>query len=107
MMGLPDGAVRDVSAEDFQQCLVVRVGDEFVVDLMRQACGIDFAEASRYVGELYFQAHRGTYTSQAATKRRRKSPTGPQVVTPPLKMPPGFCSIARAVTRPPSEAPTR
>ena len=29
---------------------------------------------SRYVGELYFQAHRGTYTSQAKTKRgNRKS----------------------------------
>jgi alpha-mannosidase len=28
----------------------------------------------RYVGELYFQAHRGTYTSQAKTKRgNRKS----------------------------------
>ena len=28
----------------------------------------------RYVGELYFQAHRGTYTSQARTKRgNRKS----------------------------------
>jgi hypothetical protein len=46
MMGLPDGAVREVNAEDFQECLVVRVGDEFVVDLMRQACGINFAEAS-------------------------------------------------------------
>ncbi len=30
--------------------------------------------ATRYVGELYFQAHRGTYTSQARTKRaNRKS----------------------------------
>ncbi|MBN1977337.1 MAG: alpha-mannosidase [Anaerolineae bacterium] len=30
--------------------------------------------AARYVGELYFQAHRGTYTSQARTKRgNRKS----------------------------------
>jgi hypothetical protein len=49
MMGLPDGAVREVSAEDFKECLVVRVGDEFVVDLMRQACGIDYAAASQDV----------------------------------------------------------
>ena len=49
MMGLPDGAVREVSADDFKECLVVRVGDEFVVDLMRQACGIDYAQASREV----------------------------------------------------------
>ena len=27
------------------------------------------AELPRYAGELYFQAHRGTYTSQARTKR--------------------------------------
>jgi alpha-mannosidase len=32
------------------------------------------ADLPRYVGELYFQAHRGTYTSQARTKRaNRKS----------------------------------
>lgn len=49
MMALPDGAVREVSAQDFQACLVVRVADEFVVDLMRQACGIEYAEASREV----------------------------------------------------------
>lgn len=52
MMGLPDGAVREVNAEDFQECLVVRVGDEFVVDLMRQACGIGFSEASAEIVTL-------------------------------------------------------
>lgn len=47
MLRLPDGAVREVTAQDFDECLVVRVGDEFVVDLMRQACGIRYEEASR------------------------------------------------------------
>ena len=32
-------------------------------------CAQDGAPANRYVGELYFQCHRGTYTSQAAVKR--------------------------------------
>ena len=32
-------------------------------------CARDGAPANRYVGELYFQCHRGTYTSQAAIKR--------------------------------------
>ena len=32
-------------------------------------CAQDGAPANRYVGELYFQCHRGTYTSQAAIKR--------------------------------------
>ena len=42
---------------------------EFFVDLERQG-----GPRERYVGELYFQAHRGTYTSQAKTKRgNRKS----------------------------------
>ena len=49
MLRLPDGAVREVTAQDFEECLVVRVGDEFVVDLMRQACGIRYEEASRDV----------------------------------------------------------
>src|SRR4030043_244161 len=36
---------------------------EFFADLKRQG-----SPKERYVGELYFQAHRGTYTSQAKTK---------------------------------------
>ncbi len=55
MMALPDGAVREVSADDFRECLVVRVADEFVVDLMRQACGIEYAEASRDVAVMSVQ----------------------------------------------------
>ncbi len=47
MLKLPDGAVREVTAEDFNECLVVRIGDEFVVDLMRQACGIHYDEARK------------------------------------------------------------
>lgn len=49
MMALPDGAIREVDAQDFQDCLVVRVADEFVVDLMRQACGIEYGEACKDV----------------------------------------------------------
>ncbi len=42
---------------------------EFFEDLAKQGL-----PKERYVGELYFQAHRGTYTSQARTKRgNRKS----------------------------------
>ena len=39
-----------------------------------EECAEDGAPANKYVGELYFQCHRGTYTSQAAIKRgNRKS----------------------------------
>jgi hypothetical protein len=46
MLGLPDGAIREVGPDDLNQYVVVRVGDEFVVDLMKAACGVEYAEAS-------------------------------------------------------------
>ena len=49
MLGLPDGAIRDVQPGDLDQYVVVRVGDEFVVDLMKAACGVEYAEASQEV----------------------------------------------------------
>jgi alpha-mannosidase len=56
---------------DLEGCPRVRMASpiEYFRDL--EARGIPGA---RYVGELYFQAHRGTYTTQARTKRgNRKS----------------------------------
>ena len=46
MLGLPDGAIREIGPDDLNQYVVVRVGDEFVVDLMKAACGVGYAEAS-------------------------------------------------------------
>lgn len=45
MMCLPDGAAREVRVEDFDDCNVVRVADGVGVNLMKQACGIDYEEA--------------------------------------------------------------
>jgi alpha-mannosidase len=59
-----------------------RLGDLEGVPRTRMAHPLEFFKdlecqgipKARYVGELYFQAHRGTYTSQAKTKRgNRKS----------------------------------
>src|SRR5437660_3596400 len=44
---LPDNAVRDLRPGELKQYNVIRVADEIVVDLMRTACGIDYAEASK------------------------------------------------------------
>jgi len=41
----PDNAVRELLPGDLQQYNVIRVADEIVVDLMRSAGGIDYAEA--------------------------------------------------------------
>ncbi|MDQ6764776.1 MAG: hypothetical protein M3Z22_01550 [Verrucomicrobiota bacterium] len=46
---LPDGAVRELDPGDVAKYIVVRVADEIVVDLMRSASGIDYAEAAQDV----------------------------------------------------------
>jgi len=46
---LPDNAVRDLKPGELQQYNVIRVGDEILVDLMRSAAGIDYAEAAKDV----------------------------------------------------------
>lgn len=43
MSKLPDNAVSLMEDDELQTLDVVRVADEFVVDLMARACGIDFA----------------------------------------------------------------
>jgi hypothetical protein len=43
---LEDRAVDGVADEDVARYTVVRVADEVVVDLMGQACGLDYAEAA-------------------------------------------------------------
>jgi hypothetical protein len=42
---LPDNAAAEVADDDVRSYTVVRVADEIVVDLLGQACGIDYAAA--------------------------------------------------------------
>ena len=42
---LPDNAVRELQPGELRQHNVIRVADEFLVDLMRSACGIEYDEA--------------------------------------------------------------
>jgi hypothetical protein len=44
---LPDNAVRELQPGELQQYNVIRVGDEILVDLMRSAGGIDYAQAAK------------------------------------------------------------
>ena len=46
---LPDNAVRELQPGELQKYTVIRVGDEILVDLMRSAGGIDYAEAAKDV----------------------------------------------------------
>jgi hypothetical protein len=45
MAVLPDNAVRHLEENDLETYIVVRVADEFVVDLMLKTCGIAYEEA--------------------------------------------------------------
>ncbi len=44
---LPDNAVRDLQPGELQLYSVIRVADEILVDLMRSAGGIEYAEAAK------------------------------------------------------------
>ncbi|MGP8201606.1 MAG: hypothetical protein ACLQU4_19120 [Limisphaerales bacterium] len=46
---LPDNAVRELQPGELRQYNVIRVADEILVDLMRSAGGIDYAEAAKDV----------------------------------------------------------
>lgn len=46
MSRLPDNAAREVADTDVAGYGVVRVGDEFIVDLMGKACGVTYAQAA-------------------------------------------------------------
>jgi hypothetical protein len=49
LLSLPDAAVRDMAPDDLNRYVVVRIADEIVVDLMRMACGLDYAAAREQV----------------------------------------------------------
>jgi hypothetical protein len=42
---LPDGAAKQITPGEIAQWVVIRVGDEITVDLMRSACGIEYRRA--------------------------------------------------------------
>lgn len=65
MAGLPDGAIRDVTQKDLDEYLVVRIGDEFVIDLMKSACGITYEEAA---GEIQSATVKGVTVPFASPK---------------------------------------
>jgi hypothetical protein len=46
---LPDKAVRELRPGEVSRYGVVRIGDEIMVDLMKSACGIDYAEAAKEI----------------------------------------------------------
>jgi len=52
LMNLPDQAVRDMRPDDIDRYTVVRISDEFVVDIMGKACGIDYGQARNGIEQV-------------------------------------------------------
>ena len=56
MSTLPDNAASLLADDEVQKYQVVRIADEFVVDLLAAACGVTYSEASRG-GIQIFKVH--------------------------------------------------
>lgn len=46
MAVLPDNAIALIADDEIEKYQVVRIADEIVVDLLKSACGVDYARAS-------------------------------------------------------------
>lgn len=47
LASLPDNAISLIKDNEVEKYSVVRIADEFIVDLMKKACGINYDEASK------------------------------------------------------------
>lgn len=55
LLHLPDGAIRELKEKELEEYGVVRIADEFVVDLMLSACGIGYDEAEGFIDIIQIQ----------------------------------------------------
>ena len=81
LASLPDNAVRELRPGELGQYAVIRVADEFVVDLMRSAGGIGYAEAAKDVVvrdvegvPIPFASPRLLWRMKAVTHRAKDAP---------------------------------
>ena len=70
---LPDQAVRDVQPTDLDRYVVVRVADEVVVDLMKSACGVEYAEAIEAVETAVIQGVEVPFASPELLLRLKRT----------------------------------
>ena len=70
---LPDQAVNELAPGEVERYAVVRVADEIVVDLMKAACGITYAEAIEEIVMREIQGVRIPFASPALLWRMKAS----------------------------------
>lgn len=71
MSTLPDNAVALIAVDDVEKYQVVRVADEIVVDLMAQACGIDYTSATEGVDWIVVEGVRIPVASKSLLIRMK------------------------------------
>jgi hypothetical protein len=74
LMTLPDRAVREMGERDLEDYQVVRVADEIVVDLMKSACGISYAEAASGIAWAEIQGVAIPFASAELMWRLKQAP---------------------------------
>jgi|SRR5437660_5085635 len=70
---LPDKAVLQIANDDLNDFVVIRVGDEVVVDLMAAACGVTYDDAVRDVETVTIEAVRIPFVSAATLLRMKQT----------------------------------
>lgn len=70
---LPDKAVREIENDDLNDFVVIRVGDEIVVDSMAAACGITYEDAVRDVETVAVEGVPIPFVSAATLLRMKQT----------------------------------
>ena len=63
LLDLPDQAIRDMEEGGLERYVVVRIADEFVVDLLKAACGVEYEEARPLIEEVELDGARIPFAS--------------------------------------------
>ena len=73
LLDLPDQAVREMGDDDLDRYVVVRIADEFVVDLLKAACGVEYAEARDLIDEVEIEGVRIPFASPELLWRTKQT----------------------------------
>ncbi len=74
MSKLPDNAAAEITDTDVSNYQIVRIGDEFVVDLLAKACGIDFKQALPHIVSQTIDGINIPYIDAEMLLRMKKTP---------------------------------
>jgi len=74
MSRLPDNIAAEITDTDVSNYQVVRISDEFVVDLLAKACGIDFKQASSHVVSQIIEGVKIPFADEEILLRMKETP---------------------------------